>query len=389
MAKDIHDMSDEIAQSMREIFEATENDMMHKVNTALVKHSNSKNYKQKQVASKSLLKKQLMKDAKKSISLLTASSKVASQIANINPDKMVQQVERNTALLVGSAMWHHNNSISKIIKLEKHSELKKSIFKQTQRGIDEGLKIKTKRGNMGYKEYMEMSVRTTVQTEISEQQLKYGANGKVVFYIVNEFQDCADDHKDYQGKIYFDERYASMGFNDDIVKAIKKKISSKKMLSVQNVRTGIPYLTTRPNCRHTFKPLSIDQALNLSPKKILKDNKWTTGSYKKDNYADTQQQRANERNIRRYRARSDMNSKLYKETNDKAYLLQSQKDKALMTKWRKQQIKLLKSNKTLSRDYRRETRKVLVNDLGAKYNTPKKPMIKEQVLPPVENKDLK
>lgn len=382
-------MSDEIAQSMREIFEATENDMMHKVNTALVKHSNSKNYKQKQVASKSLLKKQLMKDAKKSISLLTASSKVASQIANINPDKMVQQVERNTALLVGSAMWHHNNSISKIIKLEKHSELKKSIFKQTQRGIDEGLKIKTKRGNMGYKEYMEMSVRTTVQTEISEQQLKYGANGKVVFYIVNEFQDCADDHKDYQGKIYFDERYASMGFNDDIVKAIKKKISSKKMLSVQNVRTGIPYLTTRPNCRHTFKPLSIDQALNLSPKKILKDNKWTTGSYKKDNYADTQQQRANERNIRRYRARSDMNSKLYKETNDKAYLLQSQKDKALMTKWRKQQIKLLKSNKTLSRDYRRETRKVLVNDLGAKYNTPKKPMIKEQVLPPVENKDLK
>jgi len=389
MAKDIHDMSDEIAQSMREIFEATENDMMHKVNTALVKHSNSKNYKQKQVASKSLLKKQLMKDAKKSISLLTASSKVASQIANINPDKMVQQVERNTALLVGSAMWHHNNSISKIIKLEKHSELKKSIFKQTQRGIDEGLKIKTKRGNMGYKEYMEMSVRTTVQTEISEQQLKYGANGKVVFYIVNEFQDCADDHKDYQGKIYFDERYASMGFNDDIVKAIKKKISSKKMLSVQNVRTGIPYLTTRPNCRHTFKPLSIDQALNLSPKKILKDNKWTTGSYKKDNYADTQQQRANERNIRRYRARSDMNSKLYKETNDKAYLLQSQKDKSLMTKWRKQQIKLLKSNKTLSRDYRRETRKVLVNDLGAKYNTPKKPMIKEQVLPPVENKDLK
>ena len=170
MAKDIHEMSDEIAQSMREIFEATENNMMSRVNSALVKFSTSSDYKQKQVASRSLLKKQLRNDAVKSIKLMTASSKVASQIANINSDKMVKDIEHNTAMLIGSAIGHHRNQVAKISRLVKHEPLKKSIFKQTQQGIDKGFKIKTKRGMMGYKEYMEMSVRTTVQTEIRDRK---------------------------------------------------------------------------------------------------------------------------------------------------------------------------------------------------------------------------
>ena len=83
--------------------------------------------------------------------------------------------------------------------------LKEAIFKQTQEGIDKGIKIRTKRGNMGYKEYMEMAVRTTIQNEIGEQQLKFNVDAKVVFYISNVFQDSADDHADYQGKYYYDE----------------------------------------------------------------------------------------------------------------------------------------------------------------------------------------
>ena len=55
----------------------------------------------------------------------------------------------------------------KINRLTSVDDIQRSIYEQTKLGIDKGVKIKTSRGNMGYKEYMEMKVRTNIQSEIS------------------------------------------------------------------------------------------------------------------------------------------------------------------------------------------------------------------------------
>ena len=43
-------------------------------------------------------------------------------------------------------------------------------------------------------------------------------------------------------------------------------------------------------------------------------------------------------------------------------------DKMRVRQWQAQQRKLVASNPVLERDYRKETREILLKDLGAKYN---------------------
>ena len=80
---------------------------------------------------------------------------------------------------------------------------------------------------VGYKEYMEMNVRTTLQQNIGEKQLELGKEANVVFYICNTYADCADDHADYQGKIYYDDRYGSYNLVPAIKDLVKRHISSR------------------------------------------------------------------------------------------------------------------------------------------------------------------
>jgi len=365
--------ADNIAQTIREVLETTEQQFKTTISDTLNKiGATGSSYFTQQSIRRTKLRKLLQKDAKDAIRTLEQVTNNAAELAGINADKLNKQIKAQTGLLIGSAFKAHGAAVGKIVRLEKIRPLQDAIFTQTQRGINEGFKVKTKSGMMGYKEYMEMSVRTTLQTEISEQQLKFNSKAGVVFYISNVYADCADDHKDYQGKVYYDNRYKSFGLGKEMVALISKKIRQDKMMSIQKVRNGKPYLTTRPNCRHKITPLSIEQGLNVSKVKLIKDLKLSTGSYKKANYKDSQKQRYNERQIIHFKSRKEINKALYKKTGDENYLIQSQKDSVLTTKYQKSQRDLLKSNPTLDRDYRRETRNIVLKDLGAKYNINKK-----------------
>jgi hypothetical protein len=184
------------------------------------------------------------------------------------------------------------------------------------------------------------------------------------------FQDSADDHADYQGKYYYDERYKSYGFTTDLLTEIQNRINQLSMLSVQEVRDGEPYLTTRPNCRHRLTPISIKKVLNNLPDEIIADMRLSDGTYKDKNYMLSQEQRKNERMIRKYKARKEHNIKLYEQTANELYNEQSKKDNLLLRQWQQKQIRLVKANPQLDRDYRRETKNIVLNDLGAKYNQP-------------------
>lgn len=350
---------DVIAETMREVLEATENNMITRANELLAKQS---------VMSIPRIRSELGRIALSGVEIQENILSRAENLTGANLDGLKRELSNASALLINSTVDYLNAARKNIISMERIMPLKEAIYKQTQRGFENGLKIAVSpRRQYGYKEYMEMSVRTTVQREIGSLQMASGKQAGVVFYISNHFADCADDHKAYQGRIYYDARYKSMGYSEDDVDDIERIISVKDMLSVQEVRDGKPYLTTRPNCRHTLTPISIEQARG-SARTLVDSLKLSTGSYRDDNYDALQRQRYNERQIRFYKARYEHNKQLGDVIPPEVLA----RDRVLVSKWQRVQREHIdKYDDVLSRDYRRETREILVNDLGERYNRPR------------------
>ena len=92
-------------------------------------------------------------------------------------------------------------------------------------------------------------------------------DGDEVFYVCSKHSNCADDHKDWEGKVYYD-RYWRMKNSDmpDWLKTrIEKEIARKDMKSVQWVTKGPVWLTTRPYCKHFFTPVGTYKVLAMQP----------------------------------------------------------------------------------------------------------------------------
>ena len=346
--------TDHVSETMRILFETAENNMVAQMNKKLISEVDG-NYQISKLAQVNNLKHALLAVKKRADSMVSTS---LNRVEGIELKRLVADNERATAMMIASTLTSYRRSVSQIVRLSETIPLKEAIKRQTQEGINNGVKIATAGGKrmVGYKEYMEMNVRTTVQREIGEMQMASGGQAGVVFYISNHFADCADDHKDYQGRIYYDERYATFGYDAETLARIQTLISSKRMLGVQSVREQAPYLTTRPNCRHTLTPISIEQA-GGSASQLVSNLKLSSGSYRDENYEDLQQQRYNERQIRFYKGRMEANKEL-------GYDDLVNRDKHLVSKWQATQRKLISSNEALSRDYRRETEKILLQDLG-------------------------
>jgi hypothetical protein len=357
-------LTDEIAETLRELFETTESNMISRVNMALLEESEA--YREYQASLRVRLRRQMERDAEDAMAAIGGTLKRASEMTGADLTRAEKTAERMTGMLIKSAMLQHERGVKRVMRLTKTVPLREAIFKQTQEGIERGIPVTYANGRqMGYKEYMEMNVRTTVQHEIGEQQLEVGGNVGVVFYACNVYQDCADDHKDFQGKVYYDKRYLTMGFDEETIRAIERAIRQRQMLAVQDVRDGKPYLTTRPNCRHNLTAITLEQAMD---ERIVQKLGLVRGSYRDDKYAATQEQRYNERQIRAYKSRLEQNQMMYAKSPSDSLASQIARDKVLVRQWQERQRALIKANPFLSRDYRRETRSILLQDLGVKYN---------------------
>ena len=375
MARDIHNVADDVSLVMREVIDATENAMV--LETALhlskgSKSTNAKDYIKTQVASKRQLNNRLQQVANKSQKMLNNVIDNIGSYTGTNTKQLKKDTTSGMKMLVRSAKSMQNKTLKKVSRLERYKtsaefipNLDKSIISQTKLGIEKGLPVTYKNGRkVSYKAYMEMAVRTGIQQEIGDRQLEAGRNANIVFYVVNEFGDCADDHANYQGKMYYDEGYTDFPLQDEIKGLIQDHIQKNGLLSIQAVRDKPPYLTTRPNCRHKMKPVAIDRVLQESVENIKDDLGYKTKSYRPENYEATKEQRYNERNIRKYKQRNLTYMALYKKTNNKEYLIQAQKEKRQVALWQKRQRQHMKANPDLFRDYERENPKVLLQDLG-------------------------
>lgn len=87
------------------------------------------------------------------------------------------------------------------------------------------------------------------------------------FYLASSHNDCAEDHKAYQGRLYVDNKAP-----EDVMDYARKR----GLLTMQWV-TGKPvWFVTRPYCRHYFVSLRLDQVKDKSLKKLRRKHKTHT-----------------------------------------------------------------------------------------------------------------
>lgn len=302
------------------------------------------------------------------------------EFINTSFKKWADENEGFVKAFVSSSYKKFENSIKKI-ESNARSEFKKSyrvsddtkilydkIMQQTKDNIKDGINITYSNGRqVSFKVYMEMKTRTTLQ-EIMTEKMQSSSNALgIIFFLATERFDSADDHADYQGKVYVSKNWQSKVKDDELKNRIKAFIKNNDIMTVEYIKGPPVYFTTRPNCRHSLMPITNEQALgNIAELKQTLRTK--QGTYKEDNYKDLKQQRQNERNLRFYKDRLENSTILYKNATDpniKAKLEQQiAKEKGLVGFWRQRQLKLIRNNPNLRREYSRENVNKMASDLG-------------------------
>ena len=203
--------------------------------------------------------------------------------------------------------------------------------------------------------------------------IKDGAAAGNIFYITSFYGDCAPDHADFQGKIYVDDDWMSICPKDRL-EEVENYIRANKIMTVQEV-TGEAgnYFTTRPNCRHYFQYISIDEVLGAKDLKEVRDKMDLNynGKYKPEKYDALSQQRSNERYIRSYKGKiaelEQLKNNLPKNANSDRIDKQLANAKRRLAVSQANQRQLLKDNKgVLHRNYDREIYGKIISDFRIK-----------------------
>ena len=163
-----------------------------------------------------------------------------------------------------------------------------------------------------------------------------------IFYLASAHNDCANDHKDYQGKIYIDEKW------QDLIKDEELKQEIQKYVNIHNVKTfqwviGKPvWFITRPNCRHYVKSMKTDDVLGKSVETLIRNHKMHTKIgkeltktlkhplnkqwYREENITDI---------IVKYQERLEFHKAMWNVKKSQPVKRAIEKDKLLIEKWKK------------------------------------------------------
>lgn len=89
-------------------------------------------------------------------------------------------------------------------------------------------------------------------------------NNETLFYLSDSHKQCAEGHKAYENRIYYDAESSLL--TDEILKFVK----SQHMMSVQEVIGDGIWFITRPNCGHHLYPVAIDEVMHgRKPRRII------------------------------------------------------------------------------------------------------------------------
>lgn len=251
----------------------------------------------------------------------------------------------------------------------------KILYDAMERTVDQDLSkmigVTYKNGRqITFRSYMEMRIRTDINHVAIDMMEDASNRLGVVLFLCNEFGTCADDHRPYQGKVYVLENWRNLVSSDKIDK-YTDYIQKNDIQTLESIKGAPVYLGTRPNCRHTFTPITFEQATNKN--QTLKDLGLSAkGKANKEKYEASQKQRAYERAIRDYKLKYNnvlIQAKSVNNDEVKLKLLEkAKKYRGYISYFQKQIRELLANNSYLARDYARENINKATYDLGANYN---------------------
>lgn len=246
-----------------------------------------------------------------------------------------------------------------IITSDPAKSLYEDILNRTTTIFDGKRVLKPFDGNLATRKSIELGVRKSLQTVT---QTSFDES-PFVFVIASEHGDSAPDHKDWQGKIYYNENWRKFIANPELAKKVEAFIQRRNLRSYQWVRGEPVQMWTRWNCRHKLRAVPVEDVLGKSVDTILEENNFSRfGKPMKEKYDNLQTQRMFERNVRKYDDRIKT-MELGGNPNPAALA----KAKMLRTKWRKKLTSLVKNNKIyLFRARDRENAKRLMFDFGVK-----------------------
>ena len=384
----IKERIDDLVDILGEEYSRIENTFVIRNNQQLMKYlDNPKSWKEKQLASRGSLKRELIRTARERVKVLNDKAEKVFLLTYKEIDKDTIEITENEIVakdipsdaleqikkikkfnaeqvikLANQSLKTYTKTVRIIDSLSTPDDLYDTIKKQIPKGVQNGIKVAYKDGKEhSWKSYMEMNVRTTIHQEATQRQMSVGAKVGQIFYICDSFGDCAPDHADYQGKIYYNEQAP-------ISEEVQKYIDDNNILSMQEVTNGEPFLTSRPNCRHNFHAIPTSQVLTESREEILEKEGFKHGDYKGSNYEALQRQRYNERQIRKWKLVEENAKRIKKETgiDNSAEISKAHRK---VVGWQQRQRELISENKdVLKRQYDRENAKVIVNNLGVRYD---------------------
>lgn len=163
-----------------------------------------------------------------------------------------------------------------------------------------------------------------------------------VLYLASAHADSASDHKPYQGLIYVDKKWRTIIKNSETRKAVGEYIIKNNIMTFQWVIGKPVWFITRPNCRHYFKSLSLNEVLGNSLDDLLRKHKMTRQVGRRKDLQTIKHITKKEwytienveSMISQYEERLKYHESLYKEKQSNLLFNAIQKDKLLIKKWK-------------------------------------------------------
>ncbi len=388
---DDKDLSDDIARILTDQLDALKNQLMQATYSSLLLNLDlsPNEWYNNQLGNKNALKKEIRGITKKGLNKVINSVNNGLDMLELEPKQVSNirktikaEVNNLNSLVLGNydtILTGTMLTATKVFKSGVTDSLYEIIQKKITETNDYGVRYYKNGRTVRWENYMEMKVRTDIQNDIAKNMVKAGLENGVVFYICSYHGDCAPDHKDYQGKIYYDKNWKSNIQDIDFRSIIQEYIDKQSMMSIQKVMKEPIYLTSRPNCRHYFQYISIDEVLNIKNdsdlnKKREELNLNSKGKYRPEKYEALKEQRYNERKIRKIKSEIEVQEKLINNlpTDATIGITNQQQHKLLLLKKnlksaQKGQRELIKSNSSvLDRNYNREAYNRMISNMGVK-----------------------
>lgn len=128
----------------------------------------------------------------------------------------------------------------------------------------------------------ENDIMNRIEARVKEENL-FESGKDSIFFLCDVHEPCAKDHEMYQGRLYIREDWENYVDDPAVAAKINAYLHNHPLMKTQTLEWVLglrsenkdpsPYLIRRPNCKHHLEPVSIEEVLHGSVRKLLMSKK--------------------------------------------------------------------------------------------------------------------